>query len=208
MTNQNNNNQASLPPLVTSNPSSLVPDPDVQRAMARETTVNSSRLLKATQEGIDSFDLIDIAIESLAEDVANLEADRVSLVNASQPSTQVTFKKASVTKDLATVVLQKRQWQFQEAINVRGALTQALLRYLLDHVYSTLSELPIDQEAKDLFLARFQHNLEGFEDRAEKKLRKMKKYKEVEVDEKELTTQGDMVSSTGPTSLQHILEAE
>lgn len=176
MSQQNNYNQGPTAIPVPAPPTPTVPI----------TTSNTdAKLNGAITKGQDSFEIVDIVMESIVEDIADLTFDRELRRAANQSTVQTSFKRATTAKLVADLALQKRQLQFQEMINVKGALTQALLRYLVEEVYQTVAELPIDGEAKEMFKIRLQKRLRGFEDRAEKKLKKLKKNKEVDVESTE-----------------------
>lgn len=112
----------------------------------------------------------------LGEEQASLKTLRVRKSNENKDTSHISLKRGTLLKYMSETLLQRQALTGRsESFDLRGPKFREIFKMFLQIVSDTFDQVNIPAEYKEIFFSALGKNLEGWEEKAEKHIKKMEK---------------------------------
>lgn len=113
-------------------------------------------------------------IMGLAEEQSSLKSLRQKRQNEGKDSSYISVKRGMLLKYMSETLIQRQTMTgYTGELDLRGPRFREVFKMLLTIISDTFDEIKIPAEYKEMFFHALSRNLEGWEERAEKLVKKM-----------------------------------
>jgi len=118
--------------------------------------------------------ILKAVIMGLAEEQSSLKSLRQKKQNEGKDSSYISVKRGMLLKYMSETLLQRQTLTgFTGELDLRGPRFREVFKMLLTIVSDTFDEIKVPPEYKQMFFHALSRNLDGWEERAEKLVKKM-----------------------------------
>jgi hypothetical protein len=118
--------------------------------------------------------LLKAVVYGFAEEQASLRAYRMKRERQGVDTSQLSLKRSTILKYMSETVLQKQALAGMTGdLDFRGPKFREVFKMFLETVSDTIDEVKIPAEFKEMFFHALSRNLDGWESKAEKMVKRM-----------------------------------
>jgi hypothetical protein len=168
------------------NPEDLIKKPEEASSISTIVMAESSAIVPAQEEPEDPIcltikedDVPDAVLKAvlwgLAEEQASLKSLRQQKAKDGKDTAHISIKRGQLLKYMSETLLQKQALMGQSGgeIDLRGPKFREIFKMFLGIIADTFDEIRVPIEYKEMFFHALSRNMEGWEDKAEKVIKKM-----------------------------------
>ena len=127
------------------------------------------RIITTIQQEESEDIVLHAVIYGLAEEQSSLKTLREKKGQEGKDTSHISLKRGQLLKYMSETLLQKRALSgSSEEIDLRGPKFREIFKMFLETISESFDEVKIPPEYKEMFFSALSHNLEGWEERAEK----------------------------------------
>jgi hypothetical protein len=131
--------------------------------------IEEDYIYRAVKEAESPDTILQSIMEGFAEEQFALRTYRKVQQNKGKSIIDVSGKRGQILKFMSETVIDRKALSGPtDDLNIRGVKFKEVFKLFLDTIATTIDEVKIPQEYRDMFFQRLSKNLEGWEDKAEK----------------------------------------
>ncbi len=156
------------------NPSQPISANLVEVTVAQPEELADDEICLAIKEDELPDTVLKAVILGLAEEQSSLKTLRQKKQNEGKDSSYISMKRGMLLKYMSETLIQRQSLTgYTGELDLRGPRFREVFKMLLNIISDTFDEIKVPPEYKEMFFHALSRNLEGWEERAEKLVKKM-----------------------------------
>jgi hypothetical protein len=146
-------------------PTAEVIDPsDTERDLReREAYVKRQELVQAATRRGATGEMVDMAIQEIAEELAHLKYERRKSAAEGKPTVQHTIARISMLRNLADVLLKRQENNRQERMDFRSPEFKKIIHEWLGFIHDSMQKVGVNENEIDLVFRQLEADMASWE---------------------------------------------